>query len=49
MDDDLPPKPHTEEEGAAGALGELMGAGMWILLFLLFAGGVLYVVTRAHG
>ena len=47
-DDDLPPKPHQPEETAAGDFGQLIGAGMWIALFLALAGIVLYFVTRAH-
>jgi hypothetical protein len=48
-DDDLPPKPRAPDEGVAGAFGELMGASVWIVLFLVLAGVVLYFVTRAHG
>jgi hypothetical protein len=47
--DDLPPPVHVPEEGAAGAFGELFGAGLWIALFLAVAGGILYFLLRAHG
>ncbi|HEY5339370.1 MAG TPA: hypothetical protein VIJ85_14270 [Rhizomicrobium sp.] len=48
-DDDLPPKPHPRPEGAAGAFGQLIGALLWIGIFLVLAGVVLYVVSRATG
>ena len=48
-DDDLPPKPPGAEETAAGDFGQLIGAGLWIALFLAIAGVVLYFVLRAHG
>ena len=48
-DDDLPPRGRVPEEGAAGEFGELVGAGLWIALFLVAAGVVLYFVTRLHG
>ncbi len=48
-DDDLPPRPHKPEEGAAGEFGQLMGAALWLALFLALAGVIFYIVTRAHG
>jgi hypothetical protein len=48
-DDDLPPESHQSEETAAGIFGQLVGAGLWVALFLAIAGVVLYFVLRAHG
>lgn len=48
-DDDLPPQPHRAEESAAGDFGQLIGAGVWIALFVAIAGVVLYILLRAHG
>jgi len=48
-DDDLPPKPHKQEETAASIFGQLYGAGLWIGLFLAIAGFGLYLILRAHG
>ncbi|HUB85118.1 MAG TPA: hypothetical protein VL971_05450 [Rhizomicrobium sp.] len=48
-EDDLPPAPHRAEETGAGNFGQLIGAGLWIALFVAIAGIVLYILLRAHG
>jgi hypothetical protein len=49
-DDDLPPQPlrdaPEQTEGFAQSLGELVGGGLWLALFLAVAGGVLYFFLR---
>lgn len=47
-DDDLPPRGHVPEEDAAGIFGELVGASLWIALFLAAAGVILYFVIHTH-
>ena len=49
QDDDLPPKPHEAEETAAGDFGQLIGAGAWIVLFLILGGIIFYIAARAYG
>jgi uncharacterized protein YjeT (DUF2065 family) len=49
-DDDLPPRPLREApqqtEGFARSLGELAGGSLWIGLFLVVAGVILYFFMR---
>ena len=51
QDDDLPPKrlkePPEESESGARSFGELMGASMFLLLFLAAGGAIFYLVMRA--
>ena len=52
-EDDLPPRPlrdaPEQTEGFARSLGELAGGSLWIALFLVVAGAVLYFLMRtAH-
>ncbi|HWA30230.1 MAG TPA: hypothetical protein VG867_04005 [Rhizomicrobium sp.] len=48
--DDLPPRklaePPQQTEGFARSLGELFGASVWIIFFLLIAGGLGYLFIR---
>lgn len=50
-EDDLPPRPlhdaPEQTEGFARSLGELAGGSLWIALFLIVAGAVLYFLLRA--
>ncbi len=45
--DDLPPQPRRERDtGFSGALGWTVGSMVWIVLFMVVAGVVLYALTR---
>lgn len=50
-EDDLPPRPLREApeqtEGFARSLGELAGGSLWLVLFLVVAGGILYFILHA--
>jgi hypothetical protein len=48
-EDDLPPKPHEPEQGAAGAFGQLFGATAWIALFVVVVAVVIYFLSRTLG
>jgi len=46
-EDDLPPPKRVERDsGFSGALGNMVGMLVWIVLFLVVAGGVLWAVTH---
>jgi hypothetical protein len=47
-EDDLPPQPaeQDDESTLGGSIGELFGASMWIVLFLVVGGGLAYLAIR---
>jgi hypothetical protein len=48
--DDLPPggrERDVEDRSFFGSLGELFGASIWLILFLVIAGGGFYFFLRA--
>jgi hypothetical protein len=46
-DDDLPPKKGApQEETGADAFGNMIGALIWVALFAVIAGGVVYGLMR---
>jgi hypothetical protein len=45
-EDDLPPQPEQSDSGFAGALGQTFSGFVFIALFLLAAGAIVYAAIR---
>ncbi len=45
-EDDLPPQPEQGDTGFAGALGQTFSGFVFIALFLLAAGAIVYAAIR---